>query len=251
MRFNAILHAHSNWSYDGHWTLPALAMFYGRVGVRAVMMTEHDTGFDPDSFPAYRAACSAASTRRCTLIPGVEYSCPENITHILTWGLDTFLSEGRPVNETLRAVRDRGGVAILAHPVRRDAWRRFENSWIPDLSGIEIWNRKSDGICWGHEALDLIRRTGLSAMVGQDFHRLRHFYPLTHRFDLAASDFTMLEKALVRELAAGRSTPQVFWRNLLDEDGTPGPTIHPRMETIRRKLRRVKFNRDNTQRHPS
>ena len=67
-----VLHAHSTWSYDGQWELPRIARLYGALGVDAVMMTEHDTGFDPESFAAYRAACEAASTRRCRLIPGIE-----------------------------------------------------------------------------------------------------------------------------------------------------------------------------------
>ena len=100
-KIRAVLHAHSSWSYDGHWPLPEIARLYGRFGIRAVMMTEHDSGFDPASFQAYRAACAEASTSRCTLIPGIEYSSPDNDIHILTWGLQEFLAEHRPVMETL------------------------------------------------------------------------------------------------------------------------------------------------------
>lgn len=49
-----VLHAHSTWSYDGHWSLARIARTYGALGVRAVMMTEHDTGFDPGRFAEYR-----------------------------------------------------------------------------------------------------------------------------------------------------------------------------------------------------
>ncbi|NNF71360.1 MAG: hypothetical protein HKN02_04115, partial [Rhodobacteraceae bacterium] len=174
-----VLHAHSTWSYDGVWGLPAIARLYGALGVRAVMMTEHDTGFDPARFGEYRAACAAASTARCTLIPGIEYSSPDNAVHILTWGLNDFLAEHRPVLETLQAVREKGGVAVFAHPARRNARSFFKDDWVPYLAGIELWNRKTDGVTVGAEALDLIRKTGLPATVGQDFHILRHLYPLT------------------------------------------------------------------------
>lgn len=237
-----VMHAHSTWSYDGRWSLPAIARLYGRMGVRAVMMSEHDTGFDPESFASYRAACAAASTARCTLVPGIEYSSPENDIHILTWGLDRFLAEHRPVAETLAAVRAGGGIAVFAHPVRREAWRRFDPDWVPQLAAIELWNRKSDGISWGSEALELIRSSGLPASVGQDFHRLRQLYPLTQGFDLPAESLrapTTLEPALVAALAEGRSHPLAFGRPILGPSGSPAGSWHPRLEQGRRRLRDV------------
>lgn len=230
-----VLHAHSTWSYDGRWTLERIARLFGRLGVDAVMMTEHDTGFDPARFGEYRAACAAASTAKCRLIPGIEYSSPENDIHILTWGLDRFLAEHRPVAETLAAVAEAGGVAIFAHPVRRDAWAKFDPDWVPMLSGIEIWNRKSDGISWGSHARDLIAATGLPATVGVDFHRARQLYPLAHRLDPAPAGLP-LEAHLVACLRAGRHRPTAFGRPLLDAEGAPQGGLHPRLENLRRAL---------------
>lgn len=180
-----VLHVHSTWSYDGHWALGDLARLYGRLGIGAVMMTEHDTDFDPARFADYRAACAAASTKHCRLIPGIEYSSPDNRIHLLTWGLRRFLAEHRPVEETLAAVAAEGGVAVLAHPARKAAHAAYDEAWTPALAGIELWNRKADGLSWGSEARALIARTGLPATVGQDFHRLKQLYPLT--MTLAAS----------------------------------------------------------------
>lgn len=232
----AVLHAHSTWSYDGQWPLERIARLYGALGVDAVLMSEHDTGFDPQSFPDYRAACAAASTRRCRLIPGIEYSSPENDIHILTWGLDHFLAEHRPVQETLERITAAGGVAIFAHPIRRQAWRQFDPVWTPFLSGIELWNRKSDGLVWGAEALTMIQNTGLPATVGQDFHRLKQLYPLTMRFDLpkAGSSAREMERAIVTALAEGRGQPQAFRRALLTATGTVRPGIHARLERARK-----------------
>ncbi|MEO9863464.1 MAG: hypothetical protein ABJO29_00660 [Yoonia sp.] len=236
-QIRVVLHAHSTWSYDGRHRLRQIARLYGALGVRAVMMTEHDTGFAPDQFDAYRQACADASTKRCTLIPGIEYSSPDNRVHILTWGLDRFLGEHRPVLETLRDVQTAGGVAIFAHPIRQDAWQVFDPAWVPYLAGIELWNRKSDGITWGTRAQDLIALTGLPATVGHDFHRLRQVYPLTQRFDVDES--AVLEPQLVTALAKGNGNPQAFRGDLSLSD-----TLHPRLEQIRRKardgLRRIK-----------
>lgn len=230
----AVLHAHSTWSYDGHWTLPEIARLYGRLGVNAVMMSEHDTGFDPARFAEYRAACAAASTSRCTLIPGIEYSSPCNRIHILTWGLTRFLAEHRPVRETLENTRDLGGVAIFAHPARRQAWQQFDPDWAPFLSGIELWNRKSDGLLWGSEAWQLIRQTGLPATVGQDFHRMKQLYPLTMQF--AAGPEADFERHLVNEIAEGKGRPMVFRRPVLNYEASPKKWPHQNLERGRSRL---------------
>ena len=231
----AVLHAHSTWSYDGRWELDRIARTFGRLGIDAVLMTEHDTGFVPDSFGAYRDACADASTDRCRLIPGIEYSCPDNDVHILTWGLTHFLAEHRPVIETLGKVRAAGGVAVFAHPVRREAWRLFQPDWTPYLSGIELWNRKSDGLTWGAEAARLIAETGLPATVGMDFHHTRHFYPLLMRFGI--DSHSDVEQALVAEIGAGRGRATALGMRVLDRGGSPGTFPHGPLERGRRALR--------------
>ena len=230
----AVLHAHSVWSYDGHWRLKDIARLYGAWGVNAVMMSEHDTGFEPARFAEYRAECAAASTRSCQLIPGIEYSSPDNDIHILTWGLDRFLAEHRPISETLEAVKWHGGVSVFAHPIRRDAWQKFDPAWTEYLSAIELWNRKSDGITWGQEAWDIVRSTGLPATIGQDFHSLRQLYPLTNKFHLAPG--VDLEIGLVDALASGNCIPQVFRQRLLNKAGTPIKFPHNMLERARRGM---------------
>ena len=239
-RITAVLHAHSRWSYDGHWELAKIAQFFGAMGADAVLMSEHDTKFQPGSFVDYRAACAADSTRWCQLIPGIEYSSPDNDIHILTWGLDRFLAEHQPVLETLRAVRDLGGVAIFAHPVRRGAFRKFDPEWVPYLSGIEIWNRKSDGLTFGREAIRLIAETGLPATVGCDFHRLKHAYPLSNRFEIAPEG--PLEPALIAAISEGRQSPRAFGRAVIGRDGKVRRGPHDRLEALRRRtIRLVRF----------
>ena len=257
-----VLHAHSAWSYDGHWQLAAIARLFGRLGADAVMMTEHDTGFAPGGdaqgrFAEYRAACAAASTRACRLIPGIEYSDGGNDVHILTWGLDRFLLEGRPVEATLEEVRALGGVAVLAHPARRDAWRLFRPAWVPLLDGIEIWNRKADGLAPGEEALRLQAETGLAPTVGIDFHRSRHLYPLDHLCPPAQAtgpgdgsrdgpgeepgegSGAGLERRLVAALRARALVPRAFRRALVGAEGGPprGLEVHRRLERARLALR--------------
>lgn len=245
-RLRVVLHAHSTWSYDGHWELPRIARLFGRFGVDAVMMTEHDTGFPADRFDEYRAACDAASTSRCRLIPGIEYSDPGNDIHILTWGLDRFLGEGRAVEATLEDVRAAGGAAIFAHPARREAWRLFRGPWAALLDGIEIWNRKTDGVAPGAEALKLQAETGLAPTVGVDFHQARHLYPLDHLLEVPGGIGSQaLEAALVRAIRAGDLSPCAWRRRLIGAgDSLPGSyPVHQSLEKTRQTLRALRPRR--------
>src|SRR5258708_3566891 len=141
----AACHVHSDWSYDGKWTLPDLAAAFGRRGYRVVMMTEHDRGFSEARRLEHRAACAAASSDELLLLPGIEYSDATNALHVLVWGQVPFLGEEMPTAELLRRVKAAGGVAVLAHPSRRQAWKVFDSGWTDGLLGIEVWNRKTDG----------------------------------------------------------------------------------------------------------
>lgn len=235
-RMRVVIHAHSLWSYDGRYSLDRIARIYGRLGADAVMMTEHDTGFAPERFAAYRATCAASSTPRCHLVPGIEYSSPDNDIHILTWGVGRFLGEHRPVLDTLRDVQAAGGVAVLAHPARRRAWAKVDPAWFGLLHGIELWNRKTDGIAHGPEALALIRQTGLPAFAGHDFHRLRQIWPIWQGVDPPPPGADP-EAALVAAIAGGRSTAMAFGRPILDPDGAPRSLHHARAERLRRGLR--------------
>jgi hypothetical protein len=233
-----ILHAHSSWSYDGRWPLARLARLFGRMGAEAAMLTEHDTGFDAARFADFVAECAAASTRRCRLVPGIEYSSPDNDVHILTWGVDRFLGVGRPVLATLRDVAEAGGVSVLAHPARRDAWRLFLPEWVPYLAAIEVWNRKADGLAPGREALALVARTGLPATAGLDFHRRKQIWPLANR--LTVDTALPLERGLVEALRAGRVVPTAFGLPVLDAGRRERPAfgmVNRGAERLRRAVR--------------
>src|ERR1700676_673824 len=156
----AVCHVHAEWSYNGSWSLQDLGQEFHRRGFRIVMMTEHDRGFTPTRFAEYRKACAQASSERILVVPGIEYSDAANRVHVLVWGPVPFLGEGMPTGEILEAVHSAGGVAVLAHPSRRDAWKSFEPCWAKLLLGIEIWNRKYDGWASSQTAPALLKTAG-------------------------------------------------------------------------------------------
>jgi hypothetical protein len=180
----AVCHVHSTWSYDGSWTLEALRDRFRRRGARVLMMTEHDRGFSPERLAEFRGACQRASSQEILVVPGIEYSDAQNRVHVLVWGPVPFLGENLPTAEMLAKVKAANGLAVLAHPTRRDAWKAFEPSWTDHLLGIEAWNRKYDGWAPSKTAPSLLQQSGAVPFVGLDFHTERQSAPLAMALDL-------------------------------------------------------------------
>lgn len=200
----AACHVHSDWSYDGTFPLEALHDKFARAGYRALLITEHDRGFSRERLAQLRQRCSAISTAELLVTPGIEYSDAANQVHILVWGNVPFLGEGRPTKEILEKVKSHAGVAVLAHPARREAWRCVDPSWGELLLGVEVWNRKYDGWAPSPLAQELQERFGVVAFAGLDFHTQKQFFPLGMSMNIP-SDIT--EEALLASMRARRLEP--------------------------------------------
>jgi hypothetical protein len=206
MEVLAACHVHSDWSYDGSWPLEALRDKFSRRGDRVLLMTEHDRGFTAERFQQYREACAKASFDGMLVVPGMEYSDAANRVHVLVWGVP-FLGENLPTLDMLEAVRAANGVAVLAHPSRRDAWQVANTAWTERLLGVEIWNRKYDGWAPSMTAPQLLGTRGLVPFVGMDFHTSRQSFPVSMALDL---DSRTTEDEVLACLRARRCSARVF-----------------------------------------
>lgn len=177
-------HVHSDWSYDGKWSIENLAIAFGQRGYRVVMMTEHDLGFTEARRLEHREACARASSDKILVIPGIEYSDAKNVVHVLVWGPVPFLGEAVPTSELLKSVAAANGIAVLAHPSRKNAWQCFDPEWSKYLLGIEVWNRKTDGWAPSRNAAPLLEGNSLLEFVGLDFHARNQFFPLAMELDI-------------------------------------------------------------------
>ena len=209
MEVLATCHVHSEWSYDARWTLDALAAKFNDRGSRVLLMTEHDRGFTPARLAQYRAACAKASSDKVLVVPGIEYSDAANRVHVLVWGPVPFLGEDLPTGEMLERVEAAGGLAVLAHPSRRDVWKSFQPDWERRLLGIECWNRKYDGWAPSRTAPELLARAGAVSFVGLDFHTDRQTFPLVMALDLA-KDHEVSEAAVLDCLRNRRCAARAF-----------------------------------------
>jgi len=207
MEVFAACHVHSTWSYDGSWSLGALSAKFSRRGCRVLMMTEHDRGFTAERLAQFREACAQASSSKILVVPGIEYSDAANRVHVLVWGPVPFLGEGLATGRMLEAVQDAGGLAVLAHPTRREAWNSFDSSWAGRLLGIEAWNRKYDGWAPSRTAPALLQQAGAIPFVGLDFHTQRQSFPLSMALNMEEN---VSEENVLQCLRARRCYARAF-----------------------------------------
>jgi len=207
MEVFAACHVHSTWSYDGSWSLGALSAKFSRRGCRVLMTTEHDRGFTAERLAQFREACAQASSSKILVVPGIEYSDAANRVHVLVWGPVPFLGEGLATGRMLEAVQDAGGLAVLAHPTRREAWNSFDSSWAGRLLGIEAWNRKYDGWAPSRTAPALLQQAGAIPFVGLDFHTQRQSFPLSMALNMEEN---VSEENVLQCLRARRCYARAF-----------------------------------------
>ena len=230
-------HVHSDWSYDGTWTLSQLAEAFAERKYDVVLMAEHDRTFDSTRWEQYQAACAEASTDQVRIVPGIEYSDPENNVHVPVWGAEVFLGRARPTGALLADANACGAVAVIAHPSRRDAWRRLRPDWLALATGVEVWNRKYDGWAPSSVGLELAQRERLVPLVGLDFHTARQFFPLA----MVGEVSTPLDGAIVVDaLRAGRLVPTAFTQPQARFGQGPGFEAARTAEALRRSLAHTK-----------
>lgn len=203
----ATCHVHSTWSYDGYWPLTQLAETFKGRGMQALLMTEHDKGFSSERLAEFRDACARASSDALLVMPGIEYSDAANRVHVLVWGPVPFLGEGLETSRLLEAVAAHDGVAVLAHPTRRDAWECVRPDWAARLLGVEAWNRKYDGWAPSGTAPAILRQAAALPFVGLDFHTDRQLFPLSMTLELEGATS---EAAIMTCLRRRRCTPSAF-----------------------------------------
>lgn len=207
-RARVIAHVHSEWSDDAALPLEYIARSFARIGADVLLMCEHDRGFSRAQWVSYQKACSSVSSSRLLVVPGIEYQDSDNIVHIPVWGQDIpFLGKSRATMDLLQAVDDVNGVAVFAHPGRRKAYLRYRNEWAPFLSGVEVWNRKYDGVAPNSPSTALGKQESLPFFVSLDFHTRRQMFPLFTTVDI---DGPLSVGTVVEALRAGHFHPSLL-----------------------------------------
>ena len=164
-RLEVDLHVHSEASYDGHEPIELILEHAADIGLDAVVITDHDT------IEASVVAAELAPEYGLVGIPGVEISTADG--HLLGVGIDEMPETGRPMRETVAAVQDQGGVAVVPHPFQRTRHgvrkRRLKQV---DPDAIETFNAWLFTGYRNRRARQYAARYGYPGVGGSDAHSL-------------------------------------------------------------------------------
>lgn len=122
------LHVHSQASFDGRMTVEEIVAAARAKGMDGVAICDHDVVYT-----------GPTEVDGMLIIPGVEFSTERG--HLLGLFVD------RPMvyttwKETVAAIHQAGGLAVLAHPFERG--ERDLEALRPDLDGLEAWNSRAN-----------------------------------------------------------------------------------------------------------
>ena len=98
---------HTSHSYDGLSSLKDIVEAAKAKGLDGIAITDHDT---IDAHPE----AEKFSERNFLIIPGLEVSSADG--HILGLGVRELVPRKLPAEETVRLIREQGGIAVSAHP---------------------------------------------------------------------------------------------------------------------------------------
>lgn len=124
-------HVHSEASYDGHEPVELLLEQASDIGLDGIVVTDHD------AIEASRRAAALAPEYGLLGIPGVEVSTAAG--HLLAIGVDDRPAPRQPFEDTVGAVRESGGVAVVPHPFQRTR-HGVRRKRLTDCDAIEVFN---------------------------------------------------------------------------------------------------------------
>lgn len=171
----ADLHMHTDAS-DGKPGVKALLDFVARQRSRldAIAITDHDT-LDSSLY-----ALEHQHLYPFEIIPGVEVSSVDG--HILALWVTQPIPTYLDLTETVAAIHEAGGIAILAHPVhplikkyRRKGVRNIRKPSVlveAKLDAIEAHNAGIGGLGFNWIARSIAHKIGLPVIGGSDAHTL-------------------------------------------------------------------------------
>lgn len=109
--FTIDMHVHSEASFDGKEPVELILEQASDIGLDAVVVTDHD------EIEASLEAKRKAEDHDLVGISGVEVSTKHG--HLLAIGVDEMPEKGLSYEETMKEVRELGGVAVAPHPFQR------------------------------------------------------------------------------------------------------------------------------------
>ncbi len=159
------LHTHSELSHDGRDPVGLLLEQASAVGLDALAVTDHD------EIDASIEAAEMASDYGLVGIVGMEVTCAAG--HVLAFGIEEIVPSGLGFDETLAAIREQGGIAVVPHPfqkTRHGVAAHITDEQLASADAIEVYNSRLFTGRSNRQAEKFAVRNGLPMTAGSDAH---------------------------------------------------------------------------------
>jgi len=178
-------HIHTSVSYDGVMSVEEISSFFRGKKFDFVLITEHSENVSNNELNKLISECKRFSSSEFLIIPGLEFSCRDNL-HILGFGINKTLESDDPL-EVIHHIRQQQGVAVLAHPTKKNY--ALDRIWIEELDGAEIWNLAYDGKFLPQvKSIRMFKKLAeqnpdLKPFGGMDLHQEKNYYDIALRIE--------------------------------------------------------------------
>lgn len=191
------LHMHSFFSADAADAPEALIAAAKARGLSGIAITDHDScGAHEYLLEKGLERADGLPVDGFLVVPGVEVSTADG--HLLCIGTTLPNLRGHPAVEVEKAIQERGGVAIPAHPY--DTWRagiRREILDLMSLEAMEVFNAAVTSRKFNEHARAYAEARGIAMTASSDAHH-------SSAVGISSTTFEMEELSVAGLLAAIR-----------------------------------------------
>jgi predicted metal-dependent phosphoesterase TrpH len=157
------MHAHSNYSPDSVISPETMVKRYIQAGIRAVCVTDHDT---------IEGALHLQRMAPFKVVIGEEVTTAQG--HLLGLFLRQAVAPGMSALETVEAIHEQGGLAVIPHPFDRFRSTRLDTRTsellAPIVDAVEVFNSRTLLIGDDERTASWARLRNLPMGAGSDCH---------------------------------------------------------------------------------
>ena len=155
-------HIHTYYSYDSTSSPKQIIETAIQKGIDCLAITDHHEVKGAVETAEY------AADKSILIIPGIEIKSREG--DILGLNIKEIIPDGLSAEETIKRIKERGGMAIIPHPFSKLCpFKKNLEEFLGKIDGIEVLNASLFS-SENKKALDFARKNNLCFTAGSDAH---------------------------------------------------------------------------------
>jgi hypothetical protein len=156
------LHVHTYYSYDSTSLPKEIIDRAIKKGIDCLAITDHD------QVKGIAKAEEYARDKSIVIIPGIEVKSKEG--DILGLNIREIIPSGLPALETMKRIRDKGGLVVIPHPFGWTcSFKKDLRDFLSEVDAIEVFNASLFG-SGNKTALEFSKKYNIPFTAGSDAH---------------------------------------------------------------------------------